>query len=199
MPLAHKGVAHVGLDMEVGRIRGVLDQLGYRELVMKCDQENNIKALVEVIRETWRLGDITVEMPPVGEKPANGAIEKAVQSLEGMVRTIKLALECKIRTKIPADHPVLTWMVEHSGLLLRRYRVCEDGRTAFEKMRGRRVNRSMAAFGEQIFYRLLRPHGARASAMGERFLEGTFIGVIDATDEVIVATPEGGVWCGHGR
>jgi len=103
---------------------------------------------------------------PVGEKPANGAVERAVGVIEGQARTLKFALEYRIGATVPPAHPVLTWLVELAGLLLRRYHVDTEGRTAYEKLRGRKVRRPMAEFEKRIVYRPLRLHGIGAQSLG---------------------------------
>ena len=43
---------------------------------------------------------------------SNGKIEKAIQELEGHVRTLKLHTESRIGKTTPPDHPVIHWVIE---------------------------------------------------------------------------------------
>ena len=57
--------------------------------------------LLEHVRD-HRGEDITqigIEHSPVRDSQSNGLVERAVQTLEGQVRTMLLALEAKIETK----------------------------------------------------------------------------------------------------
>ena len=67
------------------------------------------------------------EQSPVGDSQGNGLIESGVKSLEGMVRTIKFALEDRIGRKISVEEPVFAWIVEHSADLLTKFNVGRDG------------------------------------------------------------------------
>ena len=65
-----------------------------------------------------------------GESQSNGLAERTVQELVDHVRVLKLALESNINARIPAEHPILAWIVEHAAYLLKRCVLGTDGRTA---------------------------------------------------------------------
>ena len=77
----------------------------------------------------------------------------------------------------------------------RRTHVGSDGRTAVERIRGRRGRDLMAEFAESILYLPLRGSIAdkRTSKINlePRFLNGVFLGLSDNSDEVVVWGPEG--------
>ena len=50
-----------------------------------------------------------------GWKQLNGKAKRSVQQLQDLVRTYKSAKETRIERRIPTDHPVLHWMVEHAA------------------------------------------------------------------------------------
>eukprot|EP00971_Amphidinium_carterae_P117118 2319384-Amphidinium_carterae.1 len=60
---------------------------------------------------------IVRESPPVAESQSNGTIERAVQTVGGMVRTHKLALEEAIGSSIAANHPIIPWLIRHAGVM----------------------------------------------------------------------------------
>jgi hypothetical protein len=109
-----------------------LDNLGYKEILLKGDQEPALRTLIEMVKASWN-GDAALENSPVGESENNGAVERAIQSWEGQVRTMKDALESRIKSDIPADHSIMTWLVEYAATLQRRCLVGSDGRTPQEK------------------------------------------------------------------
>ena len=61
--------------------------------------------------KTSEQGDVVVGVPETsspGESQSNGAAERAVQSVEEHLRTMKLALEPQIHSRIPCRHPVVS-------------------------------------------------------------------------------------------
>ena len=127
-----------------------MDNLGYKEIVLKGDQEPAMTSLMELIKAAWN-GDAVLEHSPVRQSQANGAVERAIQSWQGQVRTLKDSLEYKINAKIEPDHPIMTWIVEHASNLQRRCQVGADGKTPYERSKGRRSRRPVAQIGEKIW------------------------------------------------
>ena len=77
-----------------------------RDIILKTDQENAIKFLVDDVC-TARTGARTIaEMAPKGSKGSNGIVEKAVQSVEMCLRTLKSSLDERMKCKIDVMHPV---------------------------------------------------------------------------------------------
>ena len=92
-------------DAAVKKVVDHLDNLGYKEIVLKGDQEPAMTSLMELIKAAWN-GDAVLEHSPVGQSQANGAVERAIQSWQGQVRTLKDSLEYKINAKMTPDHDV---------------------------------------------------------------------------------------------
>ena len=61
------------------------------------------------------------EYSPKNSNWFNGIVERAVQSVEQFVRTLKSALDEGMAVKIDTLHPVLTWLCGYAGLLLNRF------------------------------------------------------------------------------
>ena len=129
--------AHVvpgkGADFEWTARQVVSDiaKMGYTRVVIRSDQEPAITAMVDKIREL-RNEETIVEWSPAHDKDANGMAERGVQAVEGLARTLKLELEDKLRHKIPVDHPVVTWLIQHAADMLTKLEVKKNGRTAYE-------------------------------------------------------------------
>jgi hypothetical protein len=168
-----------------------LDNLGYKEILLKGDQEPALRTLIEMVKASWN-GDAALENSPVGESESNGAVERAIQSWEGQVRTMKDALESRIKSDIPADHPIMTWLVEYAATLQRRCLVGSDGRTPQEKVKGRPSRRPVAEFAEKVWYRPLRDRRSKLDMVME---EGIYVGIIDRSDEALIAVENGIVKC----
>ena len=109
-----------------------------------------VVALAHAIRRLREDGAETVlEHPPAGESQSNGVIEKSVDTIVGLMRTMLDALETRIGQKIPADSVVLTWLVEHASYIYSRFNVDKNGRTPYERWKGRKCRRALGEFGER--------------------------------------------------
>ena len=86
------------------------------------DQETPIGAMMEaalkIVGKTAKWYGAVPENSAVGESQSNGRAESAVNEIEGHVRTLKGALESRIRRRIPTIHPVMRWLIEHSAITL---------------------------------------------------------------------------------
>ena len=104
-----------------------IQECGYSSVpvCLKNDQEPSIKAVVEHVREQ-RSAQTLVEESPVGSSQSNGSIESAICEVEAQIRTGRLALETNFRVKIPIHHPIIPWLVKHSGYLLNRFLIGHD-------------------------------------------------------------------------
>ena len=98
--------------------------------------------------------EASFESPPAYDPRANGSIENAVQVAKGVLRTVKLCLEARIERRIPDDHPLVTWMVEHAAWLSTVCKKGEDGKTASQRARGRPFGKRTVGFGEKILFKL---------------------------------------------
>lgn len=71
---------------------------------------------------------------PHSESQSNGEAETAVQVIEDQARTLKLAIEARIKRAIPCTHPVMRWIVEYSRSLLTKYDVDSEGETTYSRL-----------------------------------------------------------------
>ena len=115
-----------------------IDNLGYTELVLKGDGE---PALVQVMNEVKRQRPhkTILEHPPAYDPMSNGAVEKAFDQFMCQFRAIKIGLERRIGKRVETNWPVLTWVAEHAAMMLNRYQVGRDGRTAYRRTVGKRM------------------------------------------------------------
>ena len=86
--------------------------LGHTRLVFKSDNEASLKALIGASYRALRLKpeeleSVTREDAPRYDSQSNGATEAGVQSIRGLLRTMKLDLENNIGEKVPADHLIV--------------------------------------------------------------------------------------------
>ena len=85
--------------------------------VRKSDQEPSIVEVQNRIAELRRQAHshgTTIENSKVGDSNSNARVERAVQKIGGLVRTMKAALESRLGMKIDLNHIVVPWMVLRS-------------------------------------------------------------------------------------
>ena len=163
----------------------VTQVLGYNRVVVKTDQENAIKGLVSKWK-AMKTVEIIPEKSPVGDSQSNAHAENAMKQCKGSARALKIALEDKLKADIPMDHPILAWMVKRGAQQLNHYRVGEDGKTAFRRLRGRDFNGKVVEFGEHVWYLKLKTKGQHS--WKSRWSSGIWLGIVDESGENIIGT-----------
>lgn len=169
-----------------------LHRLGaHARVVLKSDQE---PAIVDVLKEVAKMrgsGRTVLEQSPVYDSKGNGLIERAVQSFEKILRTHKLALEDKLKSKLPVKHPVFAWLVEHCADLYNKYQVGRDGKTAMQRLKGKKCLQPSVEFCSPIMFRVVGK--VQGGDMKERWHSGIFLGKKAGTEENLVMTLDGAV------
>ena len=166
-----KGVSHVfGSEQICKDIEG----LGYKEVVIKTDNEPAMITLQQEIKS--KRSDRTIlENSPVGESQSNGVAERAVRAIANQVRTMRSAWKSRVGVEFPATHPVTAWLVSHAGDMLTKFQVGKDGKTGYERARGKRYHRELVEFGEKVFFRSGKLDKSRK--IEPRWSEGVFLGM----------------------
>ena len=160
------------------RVVAFMKEVGneYGDIVVKSDQEPAITSIVaEVgrVRAAGGGGRYVVENSPVRSSASNGVVERAIQSVAQQTRVFKGALEATRGAKIPSKHYVIPWVVEYAGFLLNRFEVGSDGKTAYERCKGKRAKTSGIEFGEAILWRR-RPVGGALAKLTCLWEDGVF-------------------------
>ena len=88
----------------------------YRRVILKSDQEPSIVALCDAVKNGWH-GEILPEASPM-ESNSNGEVERAVQSVLELARTLKYLQEQQSGITLESRSPLLGWLVEHCSNLL---------------------------------------------------------------------------------
>ena len=111
----------------------------------------------------------------------NGSAEAGVKAVKDRVRLL-LALSLVEIT--------CSYLVRYCGSMISRCAREPDGRTAFERRKGRVMERGLPPFAEVVLYRV--PKTTKPPArVEERRLKGIFVGVRDDTDVVFILNERG--------
>ena len=131
-----------------------LEYLGYPKIVLKCDQEPAMLDLWNAVAKACKQTGVEIlpEHSPVGESQSNGVIERAIQEVEGVVRTLKDQVEEKYQQRLQQDHPFLVWLIRHAGDLWSKYQLGVDGKTPYERLKGKKFGKEMYAIGSCVHY-----------------------------------------------
>ena len=81
---------------------------------------------------------------------SKNAVEKAVDQFMCQFRAIKKGLERRIGQRVETHWPALTWVAEHAAMMLNRYQVGRDGRTAYRRTVVKDCVQKVVEFGEQV-------------------------------------------------
>ena len=173
------------------KVAEAIKRTGLKQFIFKTDQEPSIielkRRVVEELPEGYQ---VTMEESPVNEHEANGTIERAVSTVSGFVRTLKVALE-RSYGKIDQKHVIVPWLIEYAGTVATLFEVGADGRTAYQRQRGKRYNQPLAPFGECVHYLPLDRERGKKAKLRPKWSHGIFLGVRVGTGELFIGTSAG--------
>lgn len=136
-------VPHKGSKGKYGGHKAVelMEECGDKcnKVVLKSDPEPAMNYLKDDIVAERREGQTVVEDAPKGSTGSNGIAERAVQEIEGVVRGMKSALEARLGRKVGVREPLINFMPEYSSYLINILEVGKDGKTAYERNKGKRA------------------------------------------------------------
>ena len=158
------------------------------DIVVKSDQEPAIAIFIKDLVQARRGVATVVEESPVASSQSNGVVERAIQGVEGLIRTLKCACEARWGVQLRPEEKTVVFLAEYAAYLLNKLEVGKDGRTAWERSRGKRGMVMAVEFGERVLWRV-RPSG-KLVKMSPRWEEGVFVGVKANSGEVWIATKE---------
>ena len=101
-------------------------------------------------------------------------MERAAQSVEGQIRVVLMALEENIGRQIDPEEAVVTFIPEYWAYVLNRLEVGKDGKTAYERTRGKKATVVGLEFGEKILWRKKKAN--KMAKLRSRWAYGIFVG-----------------------
>eukprot|EP00959_Pyramimonas_sp_CCMP1952_P341654 7156712-Pyramimonas_sp.AAC.1 len=78
-----------------------------------------------------------------------------MQSISGMVRTLKVATERAFKITLDPRSNILHWLVQFAGFSLSRCEQGADSRALHGRAKAKRFKLGLPTFGEKVFYRRL--------------------------------------------
>ena len=158
-------------------------------IIIKSVQEPAVKRLVKDLVEARAEGKSVVEESPVGSSGSNGVVERTVQAVEGQIRVILLALEARLGATVAATESIVTYIPDHAVYLINRLEVGKDGKTAYERVKGKVASVLGLEFGEKVLF-MKTTKGKMMAKLRSKWDYGIFVGVRPRSNEIWVATEE---------
>ena len=69
-----------------------------------------------------------------------------------MVRTYRDALESRYEMKLTGKSAILPWIIKHAAASITRFRIGKDGRSAIQRLKGKRCRKDQGEIGECVMY-----------------------------------------------
>ena len=164
--------------------------LSKERIITKTDQEPAIIQLQQEVAARRKDAGTALENSRVGDSDSNGKVERAIRDVKGMIRTLRCSIEEKTKKNIRLDSNIVPWIVRHASYILTRCKVGPDGKTAMQKMKGRRVNVPWIPFGESVLFKLPKVPNMPGDFQ-DRFEIGIWVGCTIRSGERLVATDRG--------
>ena len=137
-------------EFAVATIIGYLDFWGHQEVMTKCDQEQSMKRIAELLQERRRPRRTIVDSSLKAGHQSNGVVENAHYHLERLLRTMRSDLMHKTGVNVNVNSVLAPWQVRHCAWNLTKFAIGADGQTAFKRQRGKNYVCEAACFGEAI-------------------------------------------------
>ena len=142
----------------------------FGEMVLQTDKETGpIDVAKHVVAE--RIASTIIRQTPAH-------VERAHQTVEGMVRTMKEVIEDRAKIKFSANEDITAWMIRHSAFLQTRFSVGKDRKTAFKRDHLQDYASHLLPFGSAVVAKV-RDEETERSKFDSRFIQGIWLGRAD--------------------
>jgi len=176
-------------EYAIRRLSQMIRSLGSKKVILKSDQEPAIKSLKERVKANVQDVDIIIEESPVGESKSNGEVERAIRSVKEQFSTFRDQVENRYMTSLQSDSQVIPWIVRHAAATIDRFQIGTDGKTGYQRRKGRKFQKEHVEIGECVWYLEAKSLGKADSR--SRWKSGVWLGVKDESNEVIIGTANG--------
>ena len=134
MAVERKGAAD---PHAVTKLTEWVDALGSMKVSIRSDGEPSIMQVAEAVRDARRVGSVTtLETSAPGDHAGNGVAERAVETVGGLVRTLRAELEYNTGQRLRPTSRTHAWIVHHAACLHTLDTVGRDGKVPFQRWMG---------------------------------------------------------------
>ena len=137
-------------------VKGFLDEVGFHgDLLIQTDSEPSIRDFARAVAQQ-RTARTLLRTTAVGNHQANGGVERWIQSVCGLARTLRADLEGNYGVSVQSGSVLVPWMIRHAGWLLSRYGQDGERRTPHQKVHRQAYQGEVVNFGETVWVRSAR-------------------------------------------
>ena len=108
---------------------GFIKDLGFRRIILKCDNEPSTKALQDAVIHACVGVEVIPQGPPEDDHMAKGRVEMAVREVKRQCRTLRISAEQNTSVRIADDSPLLSWHPRFASQGMNKMRIGRDGKT----------------------------------------------------------------------
>ena len=150
--LPSKGTSH---EHSIRTLVNNVRNTGHIKVIIKSDNE---PAIVDLKHQAARRLQadhgisVTFKESPVSDSQSNGLAELAVREVKGLARTLKHHVEEMHGITLPPDHVSMPWLLQHVGAIISRAQRGADGKTPWERLKGRPYRKQLPCFGDKLLY-----------------------------------------------
>ena len=185
--IAHKGG---GGKFSLHKCFEFFEENGDQEnkIIVKNDQEPSIQFLMKDMVEERKTGQTLLEESAKYSSGSNGIVERSVEDMEARIRAVFLSLQERLGVKIDARERIVAFIPEYVAYLYNRLHQGQDGKVAYERIKGKRPTVLGVEFGEKVLYKI--KHGTKLEKINPRWEFGIVVGVRKRSNEVMISTKE---------
>ena len=123
-------------------------------------------------------------------------VERAIWEVESLSRTLVHSV-CEFHgIKIGASHLLRLWAVEYSSQLYNRFHKSSvDGRTPFERRKGKSYRRALPWLAEPVLYLKVASANRRKQKHEDRWETVIYVGLVERSNEVKLVRGDVGFKC----
>ena len=158
-------------------------------IIVKNDQEPSMQYFIKDLIESRPDNKTILEESPVKSSGSNGVAERGVQGIEGHIRALYLALQHRLQTKVDCRERIIAFIPEYAAYLMNRLEVGKDGKTVYERIKGKKPTVLGIEFGEKLLYKV-RPVGSKLEKINSRWEHGIFVGIRKRSNEIMICNCE---------
>ena len=87
--------------------------------------------------------------------------------MRDQARVLKLQVEARIGRKVALSEPIVPWLIRWAAMSVSRFQTGRDGKSPYERQRGRKCDLPTVPFGETVLFRMLEVANDQHQALDE--------------------------------
>ena len=125
------------------------------------------------------------ENSPRYSSGSNDIVERGIGLAVAQMRVMRSAVEDRLEIVLGSGHSCWAWLAEYAGYLLNRQEVGHDGKTSYERIKGKKAKTFGFEFMEAVLWKR-KPSGGGLGKLAIMWNDGVFLGVKGTTGEFII-------------